>query len=246
MLSRRLLPLLVVWCLLVVLPGVVITAVFDIDIDSDIGGWVVGGWIIGYLAQLGVFLAISRVAQRNNILGWFIASLAPFVSDWGSPASVWGPLIAAVISGGFACWLYWSCTRQADLRAHGIPAEATVLEVKDPLFNVVINSIYLRRTLRLNIIRADGAPPYEVRWAGTFMLGQIPSVGDRLSVRVDRTNPRRFEVLDGPGDSSLSASRRQPVDDDLTEQLERLAQLHRNGQLTDAEFGAAKARLLGG
>ena len=31
----------------------------------------------------------------------------------------------------------------------------------------------------------------------------------------------------------------------ITEQLERLAKLHRRGELTDAEFAAAKQRVLG-
>ena len=37
-----------------------------------------------------------------------------------------------------------------------------------------------------------------------------------------------------------------PVADDLTTQLQRLADLHGQGLLSDAEFAAAKARLLGG
>ena len=36
-----------------------------------------------------------------------------------------------------------------------------------------------------------------------------------------------------------------PAEDDLTAQLSRLGELNRSGVLTDAEFAAAKARLLG-
>ena len=36
-----------------------------------------------------------------------------------------------------------------------------------------------------------------------------------------------------------------PADDDLTAQLSRLGELNRSGVLTDDEFAAAKARLLG-
>jgi hypothetical protein len=37
-----------------------------------------------------------------------------------------------------------------------------------------------------------------------------------------------------------------PAGDDLTVQLQQLAQLHNAGVLSDAEFAAAKAKLLGG
>jgi len=37
----------------------------------------------------------------------------------------------------------------------------------------------------------------------------------------------------------------QPADDDLGAQIERLAQLHAQGVLSDSEFAAAKSRLLG-
>ncbi len=37
-----------------------------------------------------------------------------------------------------------------------------------------------------------------------------------------------------------------PAEDDMLSQLERLGQLHQNGVLTDEEFTAQKARILGG
>jgi hypothetical protein len=37
-----------------------------------------------------------------------------------------------------------------------------------------------------------------------------------------------------------------PAGDDLTAQLQQLAQLHNAGVLSDAEFAAAKQKLLGG
>lgn len=36
-----------------------------------------------------------------------------------------------------------------------------------------------------------------------------------------------------------------PQEDDLTEKLDRLGSLHHRGQLTDEEYAAAKAKLLG-
>jgi hypothetical protein len=39
---------------------------------------------------------------------------------------------------------------------------------------------------------------------------------------------------------------REDLPDDLIDALERLAALHRNGELSDDEYKVAKARLLGG
>ena len=36
-----------------------------------------------------------------------------------------------------------------------------------------------------------------------------------------------------------------PVEEDATTQIEKLAQLHASGALTDEEFAAAKAKILG-
>jgi hypothetical protein len=44
----------------------------------------------------------------------------------------------------------------------------------------------IRRTLRLRIERPDGAAPYEAVIKGTFMFGEIPVPGAKLSMMIDR------------------------------------------------------------
>jgi len=119
-----------------------------------------------------------------------------------------------------------------------------VLEVEKPLMNVVINNVYIRRTLRLRIERADGVAPYEAKFKGTFMLGEIPGVGSAVPLRVDPNNPRHFEAVKDEGGSHYEPA--PSADDTITDQLQRLAELHRRGDLTDAEFAAAKRRILHG
>lgn len=60
--------------------------------------------------------------------------------------------------------------------------------------NVVVNNVYIKRTLRLRIERSDGVPPYEAKYRGTFMLGEIPSPGSVLVLRVDPHRPQHFEA----------------------------------------------------
>ena len=250
---RRLPLLLALWCVLAVLPGAVAAAAFDVDTTTGIQGPVAGVWIVGYLAQFGVFLAVSRLTTQVNTIGWVIASGTPFVSDFGAPASIIGPIAAALLCVGFACWLYWSATRQAKVLEHGVAAEGEVLKVKSPIMNSIINDVYIRRTLLLRIRRSDGVAPYEAKWAGTFMLGAIPDPGDRLTLRVDPRDPRHFEVVDHRASSAGAAPARSgsrrgggAVSDDIANQLQHLTALHHAGDLTDAEFSAAKAHLLGG
>jgi hypothetical protein len=53
-------------------------------------------------------------------------------------------------------------------------------------------------------------------------------------------------ALEAAGFMTSGEPREAGEGDDPATQLERLAALHRQGVLTDAEFGAAKARVIGG
>jgi multidrug resistance efflux pump len=94
-----------------------------------------------------------------------------------------------------------------------------------------------------------------------FMLGEIPSVGDRLALRVDPANPQHFDydkasteaatstsnaqaASAAVSDSSISAVTSESHRQNLADELSRLADLHKRGALTDSEFAAAKRKLL--
>lgn len=249
--------LLAAWCVLVVGPAFVVTALFsNSDPNEPITGWIFLIWIVGYLVQLGVFMAASRKSKGNAILGWLIASLGPWAADWSAPVAWWGPLLVLLIVVAYSVWFYSGLARSSDLQQHGIPATGTVLEVKKPIMNMIINSVYIRRTMRLRIERSDGTPQYEAKYSGTFMLGEIPGPGDVFNLRVDPANPNHFETTDGvqatpfgrtgsasPGAANWSSN---APDAGIGDQLQHLADLHGRGDLTDAEFASAKARLLGG
>ena len=252
--DRKLALLLSLWWALAVLPGVLIVVFGGLNLYGNTTGPILILWIVGYLTQLGAFMAASNATGRNNMVGWFIASLAPFAVDWSAPFSMLYPLLVALLLGGYAWWMYHASAAQKDLEQHGIPAIGVVLSVKDPLMNTIINGAYIRRTMQLRIERSDGVAPYEAKYSGTFMIGNIPTPGDRFNLRVDPTNPNRFETVDAAAPVSDASSFAPqgwesfgaPQDDSVADDLQKLADLHAGGQLTDAEFAAAKARLLNG
>ncbi len=165
--------------------------------------------------------------------------------------SAWAAVAIAV-----AAWIGQSTARAQSLQQQGIRATGVVLEVLKPWMNVVINNVYIRRRLRLRIQRQDGSPAYEGILKGLFMLGEIPSVGDRLALRVDPANPQHFDydkaslrpttqaASAAAADSGISAAASESRRQNLADELARLADLRNRGALTDSEFAAAKKKLL--
>jgi hypothetical protein len=235
--------LLTLWCVLVIAPALVASMVWGADYD-EAPGYAVLTWIVGYLLQFGVFtvLALKTRQAANNFIGWLIASLAPWVADWSVPVSLWWLLPCAALVIGYSWWLYRSVARSRSLQRDGVSARGVVVKVVKPMMNVVVNNVYIRRTLLLRVERADGVAPYEAKYKGLFMIGNIPDEGSVIRLRVDPADPRHFEaVTDDDGDSSYTPPRPSHT---ITDELQRLSELHRRGDLTDAEFTAAKRRIL--
>ncbi|HLK07646.1 MAG TPA: SHOCT domain-containing protein [Candidatus Angelobacter sp.] len=253
---RKLYSVLTLWCVLLLAPGV-----YEAFGNVTLNGTLAGLWIVGYLAQFGVFMWIMNLVGDQKVLWWFIASLLPWVVDWSVPTSPWFLLLCAAVAVAVAFWIGHSTQRAQSLQERGIRATGVVLEVLKPWMNVVINNVYIRRRLRLRIQRQDGTPAYEGILKGLFMLGEIPSVGDRLALRVDPANPQHFDYDKDSTEKAQTASAR--VSDfgegrssdarlsgehlsheHLSDELARLADLHKRGALTDSEFAAAKKKLL--
>jgi hypothetical protein len=254
---RRLHSLLIAWCVLLLAPGF-----YEAAGNVTLNGGLAAVWIVGYLAQFGIFMWIMNLVAEQKILWWFIASLLPWAIDWSVPSSRWFLLLGAAVAIAVAAWISRVTQRATSLQEQGIRATGTVLEVLKPFMrmNVVINNVYIQRRLRLRIQREDGVPAYEGILKGLFMLGEIPSVGERIALRVDPTNPQRFDYdkdkTSASAATAASASSAQErfnsgQDDiagarhgDLAEELARLADLRDRGALTDSEFAAAKKKLL--
>ena len=186
--------LLALWCVLVIAPAVIATVVGGLGANDDVGGGTILVWVIGYLVQFAVFMLIARRRRVGSSVAWIIPSLLPWIAAWTAPVSLWWLAPCTAVAVAFAVWIGRRVARDDRLAHHGIPARAVVLEVRTPLMNVVVNNAYIKRTLRLRIERGDGAPPYETKYRGTFMIGDIPSVGDTLALRVDPGRPHHVEM----------------------------------------------------
>ena len=117
--------------------------------------------------------------------------------DFGAPRRLWAVAgVAAVIALAFAGEMYFAEYRRDQLRPNGIRATGTVLEVIEPKFwNVIVNSAYIYRTVRLRITRSDGVAPYEHKMRGLYMFGNVPDEGDKFALRVDPGDPNHFIVV---------------------------------------------------
>jgi hypothetical protein len=256
---RRLNILLVLWCVFLMAPRVLAqTGAFGpVGIDKSIPGMMALSWVLGYLAQFAVFMWMMSIGHEQKILWWFVASLLPWAADWTAPASAPVTFLFLLVTVAMAVWIARGTQREETLQEHGIGATGTVLEVLKPLMNVVINNVYIKRKVRLRIEREDGAPAYEGILNGLFMLGEIPSPGDRLPLRVDPANPQRFELETQESPSSSSSAAPEPAAPshqaarpaagrgDIVDELGKLASLRDRGALTESEFNAAKKKLLG-
>ena len=63
----------------------------------------------------------------------------------------------------------------------------------------------------------------------------------RQAAKYDQQDAQQYAQQAPPPPAAVAA----PAEDDATAQLQNLAQLHQQGVLTDEEFAAAKAKILG-
>ena len=252
----RLYTLLAVWIVLLAIPGVLeLSGAFGhFDVNSAILGSMIGVWIVGYLAQFGIFMWISRIVDPG-MLAWFAASLLPWAIDWTTPVSPLFLCLWLAVAIAFAVWIASHARREESLREHGVHATGTVLEVYQPFMNVIVNGAYIKRKLRLRISGFNNVPAYEATFSDLFMFGDVPSVGDKIPLLVDPQNPQRFEYDasneagdassdDLPSSTDDSASTADDGSGSIVADLAKLAKLHEQGALNDDEFNAAKRKLL--
>lgn len=249
--ARRVNILLIAWCVLLLAPAALSAAgVFGrYGGGTTLGGPLAIAWVVGYLAQFFVFMALMQAVGEQKILWWFIASILPWVSDWATAAFSAYFFCSAGAVLAVAWWISSVASGARFMAEHGLRASGEVLEVIEPRMNVVINNVYIRRALRLRILRDDGAAPYEARLKGLFMIGEIPKPGDRLRLLVDPNQPQHVVADDRKPTPSPRSSLPQPspphaAPAHLAGELERLARLHARGELDAEEFAAAKRKLL--
>lgn len=213
-------------------------------------GMLMGG---GMLVFSALFLAIGLAALVPTALG-MMPAMETFGWLFGGAFLFFGLL---PVLGGLALGRM-GAKKQAmagDLYHRGVKAIGTIVEVGDTGMTINDNP---RVTVRMRVAPLDGSPPIERSKTVTVSRVAIPRAGDRHPVWFDRMDPDKWmfatdmdetapaEVKDlfaraAAGADGAAASR---PEDGAVEELARLAELWKEGALTDAEFAEAKAKLL--
>lgn len=184
------------WWALVVLPGVLtITGAFgDLDADSEIGGAIVGVWIGCFCAQLAMVYVMQHAVGHSRAWWFFLASLLPWVVDWSAPVGVGWGLLWIGVAGLFAVLIILLSLRTLRLDEHGTVVTAVVKKVLRIPFNIVINNVYMYRHVLLDIPGAQGGPSYEGKLWMLYEIGNAPTPGEHIQLRVDPSNLRHYAV----------------------------------------------------
>jgi len=152
----------------------------------------------------------------------------------------------------------------AELFETGSKGAGTVISVQDTGMTVNDNP-RVKMTFRIEPL--DGSPPFDAEKKTTVSRVEIPRQGDRYPVWYDPADPKETWAYATIADDNGRATMRQLFGDvaetfvgmnapaapapagaqgqDVVEQLKQLADLHSQGILTDEEFAAQKAKLLG-
>jgi len=135
----------------------------------------------------------------------------------------------------------WSGHKQSQLVRSGIAAPARIVDVTDT--GTTLNDDP-RVKITLKVEPPDGAAPFELVRKMLVSRVNVPRAGERVTVYYDPDDPSEFtfrnaDVTDGDSNGATGDDDRDPL-----EQIARLAELHNQGALTEAEFAEAKQRLL--
>jgi hypothetical protein len=182
------------WWAVVVLPAILTLAgVFgDVGPDTEMGGAIFGVWIGCFCGQI-LFLYLASRALGHLREWWYIvASLLPWAVNWAAPYGLGWGLLWIGIAGIDAAAMAFFSVRSVSLDERGTVVTATVKKVLRNHMNVVINNVYIRRRVLLEIPGASGS--YEAVLPMLCEIGTSPEKGDKLRLRVDPKNPKHFAL----------------------------------------------------
>lgn len=143
----------------------------------------------------------------------------------------------------------------------GQKARATILQIQPT--GTIVNHLNIGCNVRFRLDPLSGGQSFEASKQIFINQTQMPRVGDVWPAWYDASNPSEFAVgqpqlgdpstipifrefgIPHPFDQANAAPQAATPGNDRLAELERLAQLHRDGVLDDAQLEAEKQRLLG-
>ena len=182
------------WWAVVVLPGVLTLAgVFGyLGAATEIGGALTGVWIGCFCAQIALLYFAAHVLGHVRQWWFVVASMLPWAVNWAAPYGLGWGLLWIAIAGLAAAAMSWFAIRSINLDERGTVVTATVKKVLKNHMNVVINNVYIRRRVLLDIPGPQGH--YEAVLPMLCEIGTSPDAGDTYRRRVDPKNPKHFAL----------------------------------------------------
>jgi hypothetical protein len=166
-----------------------------------------------------------------------IASITqPGLMTWIPLAFMLGAMGIGLIA--YVIIINWSPSWTRDVKDNGQKAMATVVNINDTSMDLGRRNFYVTLHLR---VQPSNNVPFEISLDTRVSRVAIPRVGDTYMVKYDPENRDHLVLLDWANTISTGTSRA-----NMTQELTHLAELHRKGDLSDAEYAAAKRKLIGG
>lgn len=197
--SNQVIVMMACWWVIIATPTVLLIAGLFV-VEGRVGGDVIASegivifWVIAYLAQLAILMLLTKPVGHMEMWWIFMGSLLPWVVNYGAPYSLAVAVLLLVLSAAVAVIVAVTAIRSIGLDERGRAVTATVVREIPTRMRTVVNNIYVRRKVEIDIPTADGSGTYRGVLPMLYEMGTWPSQGDRIPLRVDPDNPKRFSV----------------------------------------------------
>jgi hypothetical protein len=194
--STQVIVMMACWWVVVATPTVLLLAGLFV-VEGSVGGDVVASqgivvvWVLTFCTQGLILFLLARPVGHVEIWWIFMGSLLPWIVNYGAPYSLAVALLLLGVAAATAALVAFTAHRTIRLDEHGRLVTATVVREVPTRMTTVVNNIYVRRKLELDIPAPDGST-YRGELATLYEMGTWPTPGDQVTLRVDPDNPRRF------------------------------------------------------
>jgi hypothetical protein len=205
--STQAVVMMVCWWVVVVTPTALLLAgLFRVDGRAGVGdveasGGIVLLWVISFIVQVLILLLLAKPVGHVTLWSLFMGSLFPWVVNYGAPYSLGVAIALIALAAGIAALVAFLSVRTIRLDERGRRVTATVVREIPTAMRTVVNNIYVRRKVELDIPAEDGTT-YRGTLAMLYEMGTWPTPGDQVPLRVDPENPKRYSVASNASESA--------------------------------------------
>jgi hypothetical protein len=195
--SNQVVVMVACWWVIVATPTVLLIAGLFV-VEGRVGGDVIASdgivifWVISYLAQLAILMLLTKPVGHLEVWWIFMGSLLPWVVNYGAPYSVGVAVLLLGLAAAVGVVVAVTAIRAIGLDERGRLVTASIVREIPTRMRTVVNNLHVRRKVELDIPTADGTGTYRGVLPMLYEMGTWPSEGDKVRLRVDPDNPKRF------------------------------------------------------